>query len=182
MSELQVTQQIKISKSWAGYRYFFKSHPCYLTLAFTCGLYIYGSHVPCHQVTSLQCQNYVKGSRFKQVLDLCLYPFQMYCIVYMTYLLYLDVLYIWIKYCLHLTTSTSNVWSQDFQGPMALISKNINGNWYARNRIYHGCKGQIVKSVTQDHGLPSLSNPSDVKQWSSGWIFPSTPHNHISFL
>ena len=39
--------------------------------------------------------------RFKQVLDLFLIPFQMYCTVYMMYILYLDVLYIWIKYCLH---------------------------------------------------------------------------------
>ena len=41
------------------------------------------------------------GKQLKQVLDLFLYPFQMYCIVYMMYLLYLDVLYICIKYCLH---------------------------------------------------------------------------------
>ena len=34
----------------------------------------------------------IAGSRFKQVLDLFLYPFQMYCTVYMMYLLYLDVL------------------------------------------------------------------------------------------
>ena len=32
-------------------------------------------------------------------------PFQMYCTVYTMYLLYLDVLYIWIKYCLHYKVS-----------------------------------------------------------------------------
>ena len=65
-----------------------------------------------------------------------------------------------------------------YQSPLS----NFRTERCARKRIYHGCKGQIEKSVSRDHSLTSLGKPRDARQLPSRRTFISTPHTHDRFL
>ena len=54
-------------------------------------------------------------------------------------------------------------------------------NSMQKKKIYHGCEGQIEKSVPRVHSLTSLGKPRDARQKPSGRIFLSTPHTHDRF-